>query len=284
MRNIIRFLIRYHFFILFLIIESISIYLVVQNNAYQRAKVINIGNTVSSYFYDKFYGFRVYFELKKTNDQLLKENTALRKKIENLKSICINNEPEVIRHDTARDTLKIKIDTTIQYKYINARVINNSINKQYNYLTLNKGADANIKSEMGVISPDGVVGIVQNVSGNYSSVISLLNRKLKISAKIKKNQYYGSLSWDGVDYQKVSLNEIPYHVDIAKGDTIVTSGYSAIFPEGIIIGYISDFDIKGGNFYNITVKLANDMKKLTYVYVIKNVLSKEQKNLEKSIK
>lgn len=252
-----------------------------QHNAYQKAKIINIANNVSGYFYDKSYAFRNYFSLKKTNNQLLEENTSLRNKIEKYKQLC--KKPEPYKQDTAIDTLIVKQDTITQYEYIHARVINNSINKQYNYLTLNKGTEAGIRSEMGVISPNGIVGIALNVTSNYSSVISVLNRKLQISAKIKKNKYYGSLSWDGKNYQEVTLNEIPYHVDIQKGDTIITSGYSAIFPEGILIGYIKDFNIKEGNFYNITVKLSNDMKNLTYVYVIKNTLRKEQKTLEKSI-
>jgi rod shape-determining protein MreC len=281
MRSLFRFLIRYHFLILFLIIEFFSIYLVVQNNLYQKAKIINIGNSVSGFFYDRSYAIVNYFELKKTNKQLLEENNKLRNKIENLKHRC----EYFVRHkkESPVDTSLYKQDTLIQYKYIYARVINNSINKQYNFLTLNKGATAGIESEMGVISSGGVVGIALNITPNYTSVISVLNRKLQISAKIKKNQYYGSLSWDGNNYQIVNLREIPYHVDIQKGDTIVTSGYSAIFPEGIMIGYIEDFDIKEGNFYNISVKLANDMKNLTYVYLIKNNLRGEQKKLEKSV-
>ena len=134
---------------------------------------------------------------------------------------------------------------------------------------------------MAVISTNGIVGIVKNVSNNFSTVISILNTSLRVSAKIKKNDYFGSLSWNGINYTKAQLDEIPFHVKISVGDTIITSGYSAIFPEGNLIGTISDFDVKqGGNFYSIPVNLSTDFKNLSYVYIISDFLKKEQINLE----
>ena len=136
--------------------------------------------------------------------------------------------------------------------------------------------------EMSVVSENGIMGVSTNGLENFATVISLLNTDLKISAKLKKNDYFGSLSWDGKSISKVKLTEIPYHVDVRKGDTIITSGYSTIFPEGDIIGVVDEFEVKDGNFYTITVKLSNDFKKLSFVKVISNLKKDEQVNLENS--
>jgi rod shape-determining protein MreC len=160
-------------------------------------------------------------------------------------------------------------------------VINNSINKQFNFITLNKGSLHGIEPEMAVIAPDGVVGVVYATSGNYSTIIPMINRNFRLSAKIRKNGYFGSLSWAGSGYQKTILEEIPFHVDVQHGDTIVTSGYSAIFPEGIIVGTINEFEAREGNFYTISVDIAVDYKNLLHVNVIRNLLQEEQRELER---
>ena len=145
-----------------------------------------------------------------------------------------------------------------------------------------EGLITQVEKEMGVVSPHGIVGIVKNVSKNYCSVISILNSSLKISAKIKKNQYFGSLSWSGIHYNQAILSEIPSHVKLDIGDTIITSGYSTIFPEGEIIGVITEFEQKkGGDFYEITVQLSTNFKNLSYVHIIGNLLKEEQLQLEK---
>jgi rod shape-determining protein MreC len=178
----------------------------------------------------------------------------------------------------------IKLNDTIyhqQYEYMPVKVINNSINRQNNYLTISKGSIQGLQPEMAVISSYGIVGVIKKTSGNFSSVISVLNINFKVSAKIKKNGYFGSLSWDGKDYTIANLNEIPLHVDILRGDTVITSGYSAIFPEGVLIGTILSFDKKSGNnFYDIKVKLSTDYKNLSVVYAIKNLFKNEQLKLE----
>ena len=139
-----------------------------------------------------------------------------------------------------------------------------------------------MKPGMAVVSSDGVVGVIFNVSRHYATVISLLNTRLNISAKFKKNDYFGALQWDGKSYQKAILNEIPHHVEINVGDSIITSGYSTIFPEGIQIGTVQDFVVKGGNFYEISVILSTDFKKLRFVNVISNLKKKDQLDLENS--
>jgi rod shape-determining protein MreC len=167
------------------------------------------------------------------------------------------------------------------YKYTTALVINNSINKPYNYITLNKGTRHGIKPDQGIISVNGIVGVTFKVSDSFTLAMSVLNNRWSISAKIKKNNYFGSLVWQGGDYRTASLREIPIHVNISKGDTVVTSGFSSIFPEGIMIGIIENFSRKeGDNYYTIDLSLAADFKSLAYVEVIENFNSYEILKLE----
>jgi len=208
-----------------------------------------------------------YFNLKESNRQLALENARLRAELSAYKQSI-----SMVQPDTARIN---------QYRYIPTKVVNNSYNKTYNYLTLDKGEKHGIYPDMGVISSNGLVGVVNHVSENFSTAISILNPQLRISAKIKKSNSIGSLVWEAEDVNYVMLNDIPYHLSIEQGDTIVTSGYSAIFPENITIGYISDYELKGGNFYEIRVRLANNMRNISYVYIVRNTLKQERKTLEK---
>ena len=166
-----------------------------------------------------------------------------------------------------------------------AKVINNSTNRRNNYLTLNKGSKQGVKPEMGVICSDGIVGIVKDVSEHYCSVISFLHKDSRFSARIKKNGYIGSMVWNGYDETHGTLNDIAKHVKVSKGDTIVTSSYSAIFPDGVFIGIVDEVTSTGGNnFQDITVKLSTPFGKLSYVYIISNLYKDEQKALEEPLK
>ena len=270
MRNLIRLIVQYYFFFLFLLLEVVSIFLVVQKNSFQRAQFINITRSIEGSFYETFGGVREYLILKETNQDLSMENTLLRNQLDGL-----NRNPGTssgFSHDSVPRR---------QFSYIAASVINASTNKQFNYLTLNKGRHHGIEPEMAVISPRGVVGIVYAVSGSFSSIIPMINRDFKLSAKIRRNGYFGSLSWPGTGYDLAILQEIPFHVDIQQGDTIVTSGYSAIFPEGIMVGTVRDFEVLEGNFYTIAVDIGVDYKNLTHVNVIRNLLLDEQLELER---
>ncbi|MFC2137088.1 rod shape-determining protein MreC [Bacteroidota bacterium] len=269
MRNLITYIIRYHFSILFLIIEVLSIIIVIQYNQFQNSKFYNFSHAVSGAIYKKTYNIKEYMNLRPINNELLAENERLKNELELKKTINLN----------VTDSL---IDTTVipQYKYIQAKVVNNSTNKRFNYITINKGSNHEIEPEMAVVSNSKLVGVINNVSNKYASVISILNPKLRISAKIKKNEYFGSLYWEGKNVSTCVLSEIPHHVEIEKGDTIITSGHSSIFPEGILIGFVSDYEIKEGNFFHIKVKLAHDLKSITNVMVIKNYNKEEQKKLE----
>jgi rod shape-determining protein MreC len=192
------------------------------------------------------------------NEQLVNENAELRNKIELLNPAQL-----------PIDSLDYATDTV--FNFIPARIINNSVNRQQNYITLNKGSKHGIKTDQGIISGSGIVGVVTSVSDSYSMGLSVLNPRWSISAKLKNSGFYGSLVWDGKDYRIVKLNEIPFHIDLAIGDTVVTSGYSSIFPDGLMIGTISEF-IKpsGENYYDISVQLATNFKSVAYVEVIDN--------------
>jgi rod shape-determining protein MreC len=172
-----------------------------------------------------------------------------------------------------------------QYEYIPAIVVNNSITKRNNYITLNRGSDHGIVPEMGVISESGIVGIVMNVSEHYCTVLSLLNNNCKISAKIKKNGAFGSLVWDGNDPRYARLLDVNKHVPITGNDEIITSNFSTIFPEGIPIGRIYSHSLDAGyNFHTIKVELNTDFGTVSSVYIIRNLIKNEQLNLENTIK
>jgi len=212
---------------------------------------------------------RDYFSLHQENRKLAEENSML---YNNLKSsYSINNLNEGKKEDSLAQR---------KYFYQSTRVINNTVNKQYNYITLDMGSEAGIEPDMAVISTDGIVGVVKSVSTNYSSVLSLLNLDFTVSAKIKKNGYFGPLTWSGSSSYYATLVDIPHHVKISEGDTIITSGFGGVFPEGYLIGTINDFRLKGGNYYEIKVRLSNDFRKLNYVQVIRNYAKTEIDSLE----
>jgi rod shape-determining protein MreC len=167
------------------------------------------------------------------------------------------------------------------YRFFSAMVINNSVNKQYNYITLNKGRKHGIKPDQGILNSDGVVGVITNVSESYSMGFSVLNKRWGVSAKLKKSGIFGPISWDGDNYRYANLNGIPFHVELAVGDTVVTSSYSSVFPEGILIGTVDSFEQpQGENYYIIKVKLAVDFKAVSYVEIVDNLKKEEIKELE----
>jgi len=306
--NLVKFIVRFHFIILFIVLEVFSLSLAINNDEAKRSVIVSSANAVSGFFYKYFNVFSNYINLKTENQGLHAQNRQLQTDIDSLKSV-LNSLPywknsknpyyfpkEIILSDSASFTkseqhndsievtefkaLPIYIDTVQRYYYMSAKVIKNSVNTKYNFLTLDKGKNDGIAPDMAVISTKGVVGIVSKVSNNFASVISILNVNLGISAKIRNNDYFGSIVWDGNDYTTVSLKEIPNQVQVHIGDTIVTSGYSATFPEGIPVGTICDFKpAKGSNFLNISVRLMTDFKNVTYIFIISDTLRNEFMNL-----
>jgi rod shape-determining protein MreC len=255
---------------MFLALETFSLVLIVSFNNYQRVTFLNSSNALFGSVYERFSNLDDYLSLSRTNARLAAENASLRRqlhfRIQNQEKYPIN------RPDT--------VDAPA-YIFTAAKVISNSTNKQFNYITLNKGSRQGIKPDMGIINDQGVVGVITNVSPNYSTGLSLLNKRLSIPAKISKINYFGALVWDGEHFNTADLKEIPFHIIVNVGDTVVTSGYSNIFPEGIMIGTIQKFDVESGtNFYNIKVELSTNFKTLKYVEVVQNTKRAELIKLE----
>ncbi len=270
MRNIFQFIVKYHFFILFLILETFSFYLIVNYNEPHKTHYLNSSSKISATIFELTSSLTDYVSLKRANVELSRENALLRSQLLNVDATKTISTSES----------GLNLDTV--YYAIPAKVINNSVNKLHNFITINKGYNDGIEPDMGVMSARGLVGITRNVSKNYSTVTSLLNTQLKVSAKLRDSNYFGSLSWQGQSVKVATLSEIPSHAAIEIGDAVVTSGFSSIFPEGILIGTIESYKInRGEGFYDIKVRLSVDFSNLTYVESIANYRKKEQLQIEK---
>lgn len=266
MQQIINFLIRYKTFLLYLFLLLISITFTFQSHSYHQSKFLNSSNYITGSIFSFSDNVTSYFGLREENVRLLEENKKLRNKLFNTIQLT-----------------KSKLDsTTIDYKVIRGRVINNSYSDQRNYITINKGESDSIAQDMGVITDKGILGIVENTSNNFSTVQSILSEKSTINAKIKNSNHFGSLVWENTqDYNVVQLIDIPRLVPLTIGDTIVTGAMSSIFPENIPIGTIKSFDLDNSkSFYFINVELFNDMTNIGNVYIIKNLNRKEILELE----
>ncbi len=272
MRNLFRFIARHYFFFLFIALQVVALTMIFQNHLYHRSAFINSSGFIASHIFSVRNTVTGYFSLRSTNQQLAEQNTLL---LENMSPAYLKTDQQIF---TFNDTLYRQ-----QYSYINARVINNSVRNRNNYITLNKGRMQGIKPDMGVITPLGVIGIVRNVSANFSSVISFLHADIQISAKLKKDNQLGTLLWEGYNYRNATMLYVPPHVELSVGDTIITSGYSQIFPEGLLLGTIKAFEVKrGDNFYTINIELFTDFNNLNYVSVVRSIYGDELKELEKT--
>ena len=269
MKEIIKLILKYHFTIIFILLEIVSFSLIIRHNEYQRAMFSESASTLFGNISSTITSIKDYFRLKEMNESLANENILLKNRLE--------------KYEFLRDTIihgTVVQDSIPVYEYIGAKQVNATYNRTKNYITLNQGRKNGLQKEMAVCTPEGIVGLIQDLSDHFAVVIPLINVDSRISAKIKKNNYYGSLQWDGNDYAYSYLNDIPYHVEVNAGDTIVTSGLSKIFPEGIVVGYVESVDKETANFLKIKVKLAVDFKRINHVYVILNNKKNEQTSLE----
>jgi len=268
MRTLLRFIQKYSNLLLFLLLEVIAVALIIQGSSYQRSKLIGLNRQVTGFIYSKVDGAREYFSLKEANEQLVEENVELRNRLDLASSMI----------DSA--TVVNELKGEYRYYFVQSRIVNNSTYKQYNYLTLDKGKKQGVFRNMGVVSDQGLVGIILESSANFSTVIPVINRDFRLSAKIKSNNYAGILQWEGLSPRFAILSEIPFHVTLSEGDTILTSGFSSIFPEGIEVGKIESFSLEKGNFYDIRVELFTNFQQLYHVNVIRNYRQEEQLELE----
>ena len=272
MQQILNFIFKNSILLLFLLLLGISLTLTVQSHAYHKSMTISSANAVSGYVYGQVNSAEEYLHLKTENEKLADENARLKKLLFNTK-------------DTL-DLATVNIpDAVGNFNVIQSKIIANSYNRHENYLTIDSGAKDGIKPDMGVISNYGVVGIIENVSPNYATLISVLNLKFKLAAKIKKNGHYGFLVWNGKNAGYTQLIDVPRLAAVSKGDTIVTGGRSDIFPENIPIGTIDKVYIDDKtNYYTLDVRLFNDMTSLGHVYVIENKDREEIIQLEAETK
>jgi rod shape-determining protein MreC len=255
------------------VLEITAFVIIYRFNNYQKASFVNYTTGVTSSFYTAVSNTQEYFNLRRINDSLQVENARLRS--EQLTSYYKNSFTPTQINDTIYKQ---------QYEYVPAQVVSNSVTKRNNYITLNRGSAHGIKPEMGVISESGIVGIVMNTSEHYCTVLSLLNNNCKISAKIQKNGAFGSLVWDGDDPKYAALRDVNKHVPLMTNDVIITSNFSTIFPEGIPIGKIYSHSLDAGdNFHTIKVELFTDFSTVSTVYVIRNLMKDEKKDLEATI-
>lgn len=272
MRNLFRFILHNHLLLLFLLLEIVSFIFVFNYNRYQKSRFLNTSGKLTGTIYESSSKMGDFFRLPAVNRELAEENARLRTQLEG--AAVLPGLPDSL--------LAERLGGEVSYNYIAARIISNTINRQQNFLTLDKGLKDGIRPDMGIVTVGGVAGIITHVSPSYSTGLSLLNTRWNVSAKLARNNYFGSLAWDGGNYRMAQLNEIPFHVDLVVGDTVVTSGYSTFFPEGILLGTVESFEKGGGdNFYSIRVKLSVDFKALTYVEVIENTHKNEIETISK---
>ena len=268
MQQIFNFVIKNSNRLLFLLLLVISLSLTIQSHSYHKSKIISSANFFTGGVYENINTIDEYFGLRTKNEELANENARLKMLLFNLKdSVAL---PKI-------DSIKGVKKTDI----LVSKVIHNSYSVLENYLTINNGKTSGIKSNMGVINSAGIIGIIDKTSNNYATVISVLNVKSQINAKIKKSNHFGSLVWNGKNAGFVQLIDVPRLAGVRKGDTIVTGGQSVIFPENIGIGTIEKVYIDNlTNYYTLDIKLFNDMTNLGHVYIIKNKDSEEIINLE----
>ena len=267
MQQIVNFIIRNKTFLLFLLLFSISIFFTIQSHSYHKSKFINSANFLTGGVYNSINNISEYFELKSQNAILAKENNRL-------KSILYNSQTK--RTSSYIDTITFDA----QYKFTTAQVIKNSYNTTNNVLLVNRGTKDGIKQDFGVITDKGLLGIIDQTSKNYATVLSVLNTENNISAQLKNSNHFGTLKWDAKSHVYTQLIDIAKNAKLQKGDTIITSGRSSIFPKGILIGTVTDFNLDPSeNSYIINIKLFNDMANIEHVYIIENVNLPEIKKL-----
>lgn len=271
MQQILFFFIRNKNFLLFALLFFVSVVLTINSHSYHKSKVVTSANFLSGGIYSIKSSITDYFDLREQNELLTRENTQLRSWLEN--GGTLNSEMLI-------DSMSLDSNYTI----VTATVINNSYAKTKNNLTINRGSNDSLKVDMGVISPQGVVGMINSVSKNYASVQSVLNTNSQVVAKFKKSNHFGTLIWNTRQPNVVQLTEIPRLAPVALGDTIVTDGKSTIFPEGILIGKVQSFNREeGDDYYNINVQLFTDMTSVKHVYIVSQRDAPEIKALEKAM-
>ncbi|HOO69184.1 MAG TPA: rod shape-determining protein MreC [Bacteroidales bacterium] len=244
--------------LLFLVLQAGAIVMIVNNSYFQQNAILNFIRARQIRWWEKQSSWVAFTNLKETNRQLALENNRL------LNEVARLTDPLTGKSLQIKDSVALKDS----FSYLPARVIKNSVNRQHNFLVIDKGSQDGLEQDMGVISSRGIIGVVSHVSERYAMIISLLNTQQRFTAELKKSGTFGTLRWDGVDYRRVFLSEIPQHIEISAGDTVVSSVFSLVFPPGIPIGFVKSGSLKRGTFLELEVELFEDFKSLHYVNVV----------------
>lgn len=271
MRNLIEFLAKHHHWFVFILLEAISFTLLFRYNSYQNSVWFSSANVVTGKVYEWSSQLEKFFSLATVNQHLTQRNLALEQKVVELseKLTAVTKDSSYVKADVTQQLS--------QFKQIPAKVVSNSLKDVNNLMTIDKGSVDGVRKDMGVVSGTGVVGIVYLVSSHYAVVIPLLNTKSNVSCKIENRDYFGFLNWHGGSTDQAFLDDIPRHARFKLHENIVTSGYSSVFPPGILVGKILHvYNSPDGVSYRLCVQLATDFATLRDVSVIDNTLMKER--------
>lgn len=269
MKNLLAFFLKYKFFFIFISLEVIAFSMIINHTHYHRYVLLNSANRLTGTMYSWNMSVREYFSLKQDNIVLSEENARLREKL--AQSLYFNDSTSIHVGDAL---------TKQQFTYVPARVVKNSTSKRNNYMMIDRGRKHGIEPYQAVITSNGVVGVILNVSEHYAWVMSVLNSHSRINGRLKRTGYQGSLWWDGRDYSTGTFSDVPSHAEILTGDTVVTSGFSLMFPAGIMIGTVKDYYvIRGEHFNTVKLKFSVDYNRLSHVYVVRNLMREEQESI-----
>lgn len=280
MRNIFLFIRKFFNFFFFLVMQITALYMLFHYNEFHEAAFMGVANDITGKISKRYNNIEYYFHLKKTNESLAQENERLRN--------LLKQDFEMADTSTVLTMDSIPYDTTgirRKYLYREAKVVNRFLQFQNNYFTIHRGEKQGVRKDMGVISPDGVMGVVVNTGDNYAVVMSLLHRSSSISARMKKSGETGQVQWDGISPNSIFIKNLPKSVPVAKGDSVVTSQYGTFFPQGILIGTVTEIvDDKSSNFYTLRLRPATNFSSVEHALVIENLQAGEQKKLEEAVK
>lgn len=274
MRQLLLFLFRYRAFIFFLFLETFCGWLIVRNNTYQSARYFNTSNAMVGSFLNLSNNIFAYFELRQVNESLIQENALLKTQIERFKN------PRIIGASSDPSLYALPR----QYEFVSAKVVNNSVNRPNNSMTINKGVEAGIEPGMGIIVANGIVGKVKYVGNKFSVVTPVIQTGVRVSSRVDNKVEICTVEWDGKDPLHLNLAFVPRHIQLAVGDSVFTSGYNAVFPPDLFIGVIDETTLPDDSQWHLSkVKLSTDFSSLSYVMVIKNSLAKDKNQIENLI-
>jgi rod shape-determining protein MreC len=279
-RNIFLFIRRYFNFLFFLVLQIIALSFLFRYNKFHEAAFMGVANELTGRVSEKFSNVQYYFHLNQTNQSLAKQNEAL------LNQLKGNFPGTDSAQKVVSDTIRIDSTTSVRkFLWRSARVVNNTVTLPNNYMTISRGEKQGLRKDMGVVSPEGLVGTVINTSENFAVVMTMLNRQSSVSAKLKKTGDIGKVQWNGNSPYFVEMVNVPKNVQVAPGDSVVTSGYSLTFPEGIMVGVVHEvINSKTSNFFTLKLRPATNFFRVEYVNVVENLQREEQRKLEEATK